>query len=108
MVNVFLIGLGGMGKTTIGEKLAYLLGRVFIDQDVIFRKEYGDIGSFAKGWNWNIYTIRNARHLLKLLKTIKEDAVYSTSPKAFVNPLVPATEKIVIKRCKNSWSFCSY
>jgi shikimate kinase len=43
---VVLVGPMGVGKTTIGKKLAKRLEREFIDSDVLFTKANGDISEF--------------------------------------------------------------
>ena len=40
MNNIYLIGFMGVGKSTIGKKLASKLGLKFIDTDVIFQEKY--------------------------------------------------------------------
>lgn len=42
MLNITLIGMPGSGKTTLGKKLAKKTGRIFIDLDDEFTKEYGE------------------------------------------------------------------
>jgi shikimate kinase len=101
MTNIFLIGPGGVGKSSIGEELSKIAKLNFIDQDEMFKKEYGEIGIFGKEWNWKIFTIRNSRNLLNLIKK-NQKSIYATSPKAFINPLVPETEQIVSNRCKQN------
>ena len=41
MRNIILIGMPGSGKSTLGRRLAALLGRGFADADTIFAQEYG-------------------------------------------------------------------
>ncbi len=41
MANIYLIGMMGVGKTTIGRKLAKLLGESFIDTDQELEKRNG-------------------------------------------------------------------
>lgn len=43
---IVLVGPMGVGKTTIGKKLAKKLGREFIDSDVLFTKAHGEIADF--------------------------------------------------------------
>ena len=40
MSNIYLVGFMGVGKSTIGKKLASKLGRNLIDTDDIFEKKY--------------------------------------------------------------------
>ncbi|NJM14306.1 MAG: shikimate kinase [Bacteroidales bacterium] len=40
-MNVFLVGFMGSGKTTIGKKLAHLLGKAFIDMDEYIENKQG-------------------------------------------------------------------
>jgi len=40
MNNIYLIGFMGVGKSTVGKKLASKLGWQFIDTDVIFQEKY--------------------------------------------------------------------
>jgi shikimate kinase len=46
MPAIVLVGPMGVGKTTIGKKLAKALGLPFIDTDQVFVKEYGAITNF--------------------------------------------------------------
>ncbi|HAJ60882.1 MAG TPA: shikimate kinase, partial [Cyanobacteria bacterium UBA8543] len=40
-LNVFLIGMMGAGKTTVGQLLAQQLGYAFVDTDVVIEKVAG-------------------------------------------------------------------
>lgn len=40
-LNIVLVGMPGCGKTTVGRKLAKLMGREFVDSDIEFSKKYG-------------------------------------------------------------------
>lgn len=46
MSAIVLVGPMGVGKTTIGKKLAKTLQKPFIDTDQLFAKEHGDITAF--------------------------------------------------------------
>ncbi len=43
---IVLVGPMGVGKTTIGKKLAKKLDRSFVDSDVLFTKSHGEISKF--------------------------------------------------------------
>lgn len=42
IANIYLIGMPGCGKSTVGRKLASVLGREFIDADEFFELDRGD------------------------------------------------------------------
>jgi shikimate kinase len=44
--SIVLIGPAGVGKTTVGRKLATALGLPFIDTDALFVKDHGAIADF--------------------------------------------------------------
>ncbi len=44
--KIVLVGPMGVGKTTVGRKLANALGLRFIDTDQLFATEHGDISAF--------------------------------------------------------------
>lgn len=43
---IVLVGPAGVGKTTVGKKLASSLGKTFIDTDSLFVKDHGEISEF--------------------------------------------------------------
>ena len=48
MMNIYLCGFMGCGKTTVGKKLAAKTEREFVDLDAVITERYGDItGIFA-------------------------------------------------------------
>lgn len=46
--NLVLIGMPSCGKTTVGKIVAKLLGREFIDTDVLIKEKYGEISEIFK------------------------------------------------------------
>lgn len=48
MERVYLVGLPGSGKTTIGEELANAMGYVFMDLDLEIEKKHGSIEEIFK------------------------------------------------------------
>ncbi len=43
---IVLVGPAGVGKTTVGKKLASALGLIFLDTDALFVKDHGSISEF--------------------------------------------------------------
>jgi shikimate kinase len=58
--HVFLIGPGGVGKSTTGPLLAALLDRPFIDLDDVFCAEIENIGTYMKREGYEAYARANA------------------------------------------------
>ncbi len=54
--QVFLIGMRGSGKSTVGRKLAQLLGYSFVDTDVVFtERQEESIESFVGRAGWESF-----------------------------------------------------
>ncbi|WP_298938081.1 shikimate kinase [uncultured Ruegeria sp.] len=60
-LHVFLIGPGGVGKTSSGPHLAKLLGREFVDLDEIFMSGPGHIGRYIKNCGYAQYVRENSK-----------------------------------------------
>ena len=58
---MFLIGPGGIGKTTLGPFVAKLLGYNSIDLDLNFCEKFGDISQFIKNHGYEEYVFLNFR-----------------------------------------------
>ena len=43
---IVLVGPAGVGKTTVGKKLANALGLIFLDTDALFVRDHGSISDF--------------------------------------------------------------
>lgn len=66
MAIIFLIGPGGVGKTTVGKILAEQVGAQFIDLDQEFCLRIANIREFIKAQGYEVYLEKNAA-LLALL-----------------------------------------
>lgn len=66
-MNIFLIGPGGVGKSTSGKILAEKLGYEFVDLDLEFMNCVGHIGSFIESFGYKQYAYKNSELFYSLL-----------------------------------------
>ncbi|OEF98410.1 shikimate kinase [Desulfuribacillus alkaliarsenatis] len=78
--NIYLVGMMGTGKTTIGKKLAEHLNRQFIDIDQYIVEEHGRSISDIFATNGEAY-----------FRDLETDALRTISDKGETNPAVVAT-----------------
>lgn len=66
--SLFLIGMRGSGKSSVGKKLASVLNYTFVDTDLILQEEAGEtIDSFVKREGWDAFRQRERAVLLAQL-----------------------------------------
>lgn len=75
MTSVVLVGPMGVGKTTVGKKLAKVLGLRFIDTDQVFVDQHGNINEFFETQGEENFRDLEETILAKLLA---EQAVVAT------------------------------
>ncbi|MFH1561160.1 MAG: shikimate kinase [Patescibacteria group bacterium] len=78
-MKVFIIGPGGVGKTTAGKILAKKLEHRFIDLDDEFCERIENIGVFIKTKGYTRYCYRNSELFFELLDETKENFVIALS-----------------------------
>jgi shikimate kinase len=83
--NIFIVGLGGSGKTTSGSLLAKKLNFNFIDLDDEFRKNYGDIGDHISKFGSQSYGYKNSKLFLNLIEKHRRKTVFVLPPGFVVN-----------------------
>ncbi|HEY3267798.1 MAG TPA: shikimate kinase [Armatimonadota bacterium] len=76
---IFIIGPGGVGKTTAGRQLAELMGRPFVDLDAEFCAQIANIGAYHRVFGHAAYRERNARLAQLLVERGDQRAVMATS-----------------------------
>ena len=81
---IVLVGPMGVGKTTIGKKLANSLGLEFKDTDLIFTKRFGDISSYFANQGETAFRKHEEDIVAELLG---EDAVIATGGGAVLSEL---------------------
>lgn len=78
-MNIFLIGPGGVGKTTTGKILAELIGYTFIDLDQEFCNQIEIIGKFIDTQGYEKYCYNNSHLFFDILKNNKTETVFALS-----------------------------
>ena len=96
--NLTLTGMMGVGKTTIGKRLAKKLNYAFVDIDKIIEKQEGEsISSIFKNKGENYF--RKIEKQLTIMELKKNNSVISLGGGAFLNSSIRQYSK------KNSISF---
>jgi shikimate kinase len=91
MQHLFLIGPGGVGKTSTGRLLAPMLSRGFVDLDEEFCAQVAPIRSFLDAFGYAPYVRRNALLLCKLLEHMIDPAVIALSSGFLATDVEPET-----------------
>jgi shikimate kinase len=78
-MKIFIIGPGGVGKTTSGRVLSQKLHYQYIDLDEEFCNRNGDITEYIQIHGYSQYCLRNSDIFYRLLKTVSENIVFVLS-----------------------------
>ncbi|MBU1167450.1 shikimate kinase [Patescibacteria group bacterium] len=78
-MKIFLIGPGGVGKSTCGEVLANLLGYNFIDLDTEFCERVENVGAYINNYGYEKYCYENSKLFYEIVNQHLEDFVFSLS-----------------------------
>ena len=79
-MHLFLIGPGGAGKSTVGEKLAVRLGYAFVDLDAQFCERVANIREYLKSDGYEAYLEQNAALFdALLLERSQQNVVFALS-----------------------------
>lgn len=87
--TLFLIGPGGVGKSTIGVHLARLLGWHLIDLDHRFMDGMGDIGTYIEKRGYEDYVEANSKLAFRLIRATIEKSVFVLSSGFLVTDVRP-------------------
>ena len=79
MRRVFLIGHGGVGKSTCGPLFAASVGYAFVDLDTEFMRRIGNITAHIEEQGYVEYCRANSRLFYALLEEQQTDTVYALS-----------------------------
>jgi shikimate kinase len=78
-MKIFIIGPGGVGKSSSGKILAKLLGYKFIDLDLEFCDQIQNVGEYIKTIGYEKYCFENSELFNKILSEESDNFVFSLS-----------------------------
>ena len=78
-MNIFLIGPGGVGKSTCGPIVASMLGYRFIDLDQEFHARIGHIGNYIRNNGYTSYCLENSKVFYDIVQQGLSNAVFTLS-----------------------------
>ena len=103
---IHLVGPGGAGKSTVGSELATRLGLPFIDLDLEFKKQVGDISHYINHCGYHSYASENVRLCLSLMATPMHGVIaLSSGFMAYPDNFHPAYPAIRSDICKSPTTF---
>ncbi|MEK7460356.1 MAG: shikimate kinase [Patescibacteria group bacterium] len=73
--HIFIIGPGGVGKSTSGALLASVLRIPFIDLDQVFMHRIGPIDSYIQEYGYKKYCLANSELFYSILTALLEQSV---------------------------------
>ncbi len=82
--NIILIGMAGVGKTTVGKALAKKRNKLFYDSDAIFESRFGSISDFFDRYGEAMFRVEEGKILYELSR--KENAVIALGGGAVSSP----------------------
>lgn len=82
--RIFIIGPGGVGKTTSGKILASLLGDNFIDLDQEFCDRIQNISAFIREHGYEAYCYQNSELFFKILSEVGNDNIVLSLSSGFL------------------------
>ncbi len=82
--NIILIGMAGVGKTTVGKALAKNRNKLFYDSDAIFESRFGSISDFFDRYGEAMFRVEEGKILYELSR--KENAVIALGGGAVSSP----------------------
>ena len=103
MARAVLVGLPGVGKSSVGALLGQLLGCDVVDTDELFRERVGE--SPASYLRTHAETLFRAEEALLVLEALGRDAIVSTGGGAVTSPDVRtalADERVVWLDCDDA------
>lgn len=73
--HIFIIGPGGVGKTTSGSILSKKLNIPFIDLDQEFMEKIANIGKYINDYSYKQYCIKNSELFYSILENCNEPSI---------------------------------
>lgn len=104
--HIFLIGPGGVGKSTLGTLLAQGSGRVAIDLDLEFCDRIGEIGAFIAAHGYPHYRAINLALAIQLVEAQAEPIIFITSSGFLAAPNETADHQQALRLVSRGCSIC--
>jgi shikimate kinase len=104
--NLFLIGPGAAGKSTVGACLAPYFGRRMLDLDDEFRSRNGNIDDFIRGEGYQSYKLANSALAEELVRTADTALIMATSSGFLTQDNPPAALDANRRLLAASYSIC--
>lgn len=78
-MKIFVIGPGGVGKSTVGKLVADSLNLNFIDLDDLFLKKIGEIGKYIKINGYEEYSKANSELFYRTINNLTDNYLFALS-----------------------------
>jgi len=105
MERIFIVGPGGVGKTTCGKVFAEKISYAFIDLDSEFMRRVGHIGDHIEKKGYRSYCRKNSELFYELVSEQSKDTVFALSSGFLVHGEVdPDLKKHTASICDLGWS----
>lgn len=96
-MKIFLIGPGGVGKTTCGRILAELLDFDFVDLDTEFCNRIENITTFIRTKGYEKYCSENSKLFYELLKISNDNCVFALSSGFLIHESLGSKHKQILE-----------
>jgi shikimate kinase len=101
---IYLVGPGGVGKSTLGRALAEILGHTPIDLDEQFCDRIENVGTFIRREGYERYVRENSALAQELVGELRTPSVFVTSSGFLAADAEPAVRDANLQLIKSGYS----